>query len=223
MISVSREPENARLPDDSTADVVGEPDAAAPVEFPRLEPPAAVDDEMAEFLATTKLAVAGRALKLHQVLAHHPRAGIALNGFLEWGPDAVLSTRDRRLIILRTAANAACSYELGIHRWLGIATGDVTPDEVEELVVVGGSIGGRLWSDRERVLVNVTDAVCHRDTLDDDQWSAASAELSEAVLIECLMVSGFYRMCAILANALGVPDEDPSRLGVSVEFGSHCG
>jgi alkylhydroperoxidase family enzyme len=181
-------------------------DATANTEFPRVPPPDHLDESMLAFLRTTKFYDQGRPLNAHQVLSHHPAAGRSLNRFLDWGDQAVLSARERRLLILRTASQARCEYELSVHRQQGVRAGDVTPDEVSALEVESMPRPSSL-APREQALLAIADAICRTDTLDDEQWASAVSVLMVQDIIECLMVVGYYRMCSGVMNALAVPPE----------------
>jgi alkylhydroperoxidase family enzyme len=174
--------------------------------FRRAQPPAHYTDEMAAFLRTTKFYDSGRALNAHQVLSNHPPAGRSLNRFLDWGSEAVLSGRERRLLILRTASLAHCSYEFGVHRQQGLSRGEMQPDEIQALDH-DPRLSSPTLSARERALLDIADALCRTDTLSDEQWADAVSTLPIADIIECLVVVGYYRMCCGLMNALAVPDE----------------
>jgi len=174
--------------------------------FRRAQPPAHYTDEMVAFLRTTKFYDSGRALYAHQVLSNHPPAGRSLNRFLDWGSEAVLNARERRLLILRTAALARCSYEFGVHRQQGLSSRELQPDEVEALDH-DPRLSSPTLSAREGALLEIADALCSTDTLTDEQWARAASVLSIADIIECLVVVGYYRMCSGLMNALAVPDE----------------
>ena len=176
--------------------------------FRRAQPPAHYTDEMVAFLRTTKFYDSGRALYAHQVLSNHPPAGRSLNRFLDWGSEAVLSARERRLLILRTASLAHCSYELGVHRQQGLSRGEMQPDEIQALDH-DPRLPSPTLSARERALLDIADALCRTDTLSDEQWADAVSTLPIADIIECLVVVGYYRMCCGLMNALAVPDEGP--------------
>ena len=176
--------------------------------FRRAQPPAHYTDEMAAFLRTTKFYDSGRALYAHQVLSNHPPAGRSLNRFLDWGSEAVLSARERRLLILRTASLAHCPYELGVHRQQGLSRGEMQPDEIQALDH-DPRLSCPTLSARESALLDIADALCRTDTLSDEQWADAVSTLPIADIIECLVVVGYYRMCCGLMNALGVPEEGP--------------
>jgi alkylhydroperoxidase family enzyme len=176
--------------------------------FRRARPPAQYTDEMVAFLRTTKFYDSGRALYAHQVLSNHPPAGRSLNRFLDWGSEAVLSARERRLLILRTASVAHCSYELGVHRQQGLSRAEMQPDEIHALDH-DPRLPSPTLSARESALLDIADALCRTDTLSDEQWADAVSTLPIADIIECLVVVGYYRMCCGLMNALAVPDEGP--------------
>jgi alkylhydroperoxidase family enzyme len=176
-------------------------------EFPRVPPPDRYDESMLAFLRTTKFYDQGRPLNAHQVLSHHPPAGRSLNRFLDWGDDAVLSARERRLLILRTASRTRCEYELSVHRQQGVRSGDMSPEEVSALEVDPMPVPDSL-SPRELALLAIADAICRTDTLDDEQWTAAVSVLTVQDIIECLIIVGYYRMCSGVMNALAVPPED---------------
>jgi alkylhydroperoxidase family enzyme len=181
-------------------------DAGISAEFPRVRPPDRYDESMVAFLRTTKFYDQGRPLNAHRVLSNHPPAGRSLNRFLDWGDEAVLSARERRLLILRTASRTSCEYELSVHRQQGVRNGDVSPEEVSALQADPMPVPDSL-SSRELALLGIADAICQTDTLDDEQWAAAVGALTVQDIIECLIVVGYYRMCSGLMNALAVPPE----------------
>jgi alkylhydroperoxidase family enzyme len=184
--------------------------------YPRLQPPTNLTDETRTFLRSTKFYRQGRPLHAHQILSNHPRAAQSLNRFLDWGDEAVLSPRERRILLVRTSILTGCEYEWGVHSQQGRLSGELTADEIDALQhdpTPGGS-----WSQRERVLLGVSNAICRTDTLSDDEWATASSILTPSDIIESLIVIGYYRMCAGLINAVGVPSEgdlDPGGPGSS--------
>jgi 4-carboxymuconolactone decarboxylase len=174
-------------------------------DFPRMHPPATVGDDTQRFLQQTKFYREGRPLYVHQVLSNHPRAAKSLNRFLDWEEDAVLSARERRMLILRTSKRTRCDYEWGVHSQQGERAGDVSTQEIAGLDQ--DPLPPSLWSERERTLLELADSLCRSDTLTDDEWIRTSRVLSAQDIIEALIVVGYYRMCAGLVNAVGVPNE----------------
>ena len=173
--------------------------------FPRMRPPATVTEETRRFLQETKFYREGRPLYAHQVLSNHPRAAKSLNRFLDWGEDAVLSQRERRMLILRTSKRTRCAYEWEVHSQQGQKAGDVSPQETT--VLDQDPLPPLPWSERERALLELADSVCRSDSLTDEEWIRTSKVLSAQDIIEALVVVGYYRMCAGLINAVGVPGE----------------
>jgi 4-carboxymuconolactone decarboxylase len=173
--------------------------------FPRMRPPATVTEDTQRFLQETKFYREGRPLYAHQVLSNHPRAAKSLNRFLDWGEDAVLSQRERRMLILRTSKRTRCAYEWEVHSQQGQKAGDVSPQETTALDQ--DPLPPVPWSERERALLELADSVCRSDSLTDEEWIRTSKVLSAQDIIEALVVVGYYRMCAGLINAVGVPGE----------------
>lgn len=173
--------------------------------FPRLEPPLAVSESMSDYLASTKFYRPGRPLRIHQLLAHHPRAGQSLNRFLDWGEDARLTSRERRLLILRTSIRTRCGYEWDVHAQVAVTNSELSDHQLEDLP--RDVVSPELWTERDRLLVSLADEVCQSDTISDDLWEVASTAIDQATLIEALIVVGYYRMCGGLINAVGVPNE----------------
>jgi alkylhydroperoxidase family enzyme len=173
--------------------------------FPRMQPPTVLSDETKRFLSTTKFYRDGKPLNIHQVLSNHPRAAQSLNRFLDWGDDNTLTSRERRILILRTSVLTRCQYEWGVHSQLGQTVGDLNANEVKHLE--HSEVSFQDFSTKEFALITLTDAICRTDTLSDDQWSVVSEILPPPQIIEALVVVGNYRLCSGLINALGVPDE----------------
>jgi 4-carboxymuconolactone decarboxylase len=137
-------------------------------------------------------------------LLHHPRAMTSLRGFLEWGDEAVLSRRERELLILRTVASTECSQELSVHRVVAVGDGLISASELGRALSVDVDSN---WSKRESLLLLTTDAICQTDTLSDELWLEAVAHFRADEIIEALVVIGYYRMVSGLQNGLGVPAE----------------
>jgi AhpD family alkylhydroperoxidase len=117
-------------------------------------------------------------------------------------PGGSLPRRETELVILRVAHRRGCAYEFEHHVRLGRRAGvddqdvkRIQRDDVDE------------WPARERTLLAAADALVASRDLDDAQWTALRAELSEAELIEFLLLVGHYDMLATFLNTLRVePD-----------------
>lgn len=119
---------------------------------------------------------------------------------LDRGP---LSLREREIVIDRTCALAGCEYEWGVHVAVFAGPARLTREEIAATVT--GETG--CWTPAERALVAAAEALHHRATLDDAEWSALRAHYDEAQILEILLLCGFYRTVACVANGLDLPLE----------------
>ncbi len=120
-------------------------------------------------------------------------------------PGGKLPRRESELVILRVAALTGSAYEQAHHRRLGARAG-LTEEEMDR-VVEGPDAPG--WSERERLLLQVTDEL-HRDRdVTDATWSALSRHLDERTRIELLLLAGHYEMLATTLHTLRVTPDRP--------------
>lgn len=121
---------------------------------------------------------------------------------LDRGP---LSLRHREILIDRTCALTRCAYEWGVHVALLADTAKLTPAQIEALAVGEPDAGG--WSAEEAALIAAADALHARATLTDAEWARLRTHFDEAQILEVLLLCGFYRTVAYLANGLALPLE----------------
>jgi 4-carboxymuconolactone decarboxylase len=116
-----------------------------------------------------------------------------------------LTSRDRELVILRTAFRCDATYEWAQH--VAIAgTAGVTTDEIR-LVARGPAADG--WNDADAMLLRAVDELLDDHCISDATWSALAARYSTEQLIEMPMLAGHYAMLAGMLNSLGVQPERP--------------
>jgi len=72
---------------------------------------------------------------------------------------------------------------------------------------VHGGAHDACWSDDDRLLLRLCDALHASCTLDDTLWSSLRERFSEAAMLELLMLAGFYRTVSYLTGALRLPLE----------------
>lgn len=120
-------------------------------------------------------------------------------------PGGRLPRRETELVILRVATLERSDYELAQHRRLGRRAG-LSTSQVDR-VAAGPEADG--WSDRERLLLSVTDALHARGDLDDVEWQSLRAQLDERETIELVLLVGHYTMLATALRTLRV-QPDPS-------------
>lgn len=144
-------------------------------------------------------------LHLFATIARDPRlAGkFFAGGLLDRGH---LTLRQREILIDRTTALCRSEYEWGVHITNFAAKAGLTEEQVRSTVLGGAE--DACWSDEDRLVLRLCDAL-HRDCdVDDALWQALRAQFSEEAILELLMVAGFYRTVSYLTNALRLPLEE---------------
>lgn len=143
-------------------------------------------------------------LVLFRTLARSPRAWARFRGgsLLDRGP---LGLRERELVIDRTCALAGCAYEWGVHVTTFAQAARLTAAEVQ--ATAGEGAAAACWSLAERALLTVVEALHARATLTDAEFAALRAYYDEDQVLEVLLLCGFYRTVAYVANGLDLPLE----------------
>ena len=182
-------------------------------EAPRLGPVSAEDlsDEQRDLLAGVG-GVAGDAgaANIFATLVRHPglfRRWLPFGGKLLAGK---LPSRDRELLILRTAFNCRSGYEWAQHVRIARATG-LSREEIERV-----SADLSQWEGFEGTLLRAADELHRSARLTDTTWAELAEVYDEQQLIEVPMVVGHYHLVAFTLNSLGVevePATDPAGAG----------
>jgi alkylhydroperoxidase family enzyme len=143
-------------------------------------------------------------LVLFTTLARDPRlfGKFFAAGLLDRGH---LTLRQREVVIHRTTALNRSEYEWGVHVALFAARVGLTPQQLHS--TVHGSAEDACWSDDNRLLLRLCDALHASSTLDDALWSQLRERFSEEAMLELLMLAGFYRTVSYLTNGLKLPLE----------------
>jgi alkylhydroperoxidase family enzyme len=112
-----------------------------------------------------------------------------------------LARRDREIVIDRTCARCGCEYEWGVHVAFFADRVGLTGEQVSSLT--HGSSADACWSrPRDRVLIDVADALHDGSAVDDALWGRLVAELDEAEILDLLMLCGWYHAISFAANAV---------------------
>ncbi len=105
----------------------------------------------------------------------------------------------RELVILRVGHLCGSGYEVGQHRKISLAIGlpqekiDGTAKDVED---------SGIYSEKEQLVLRVTEQVVRQVKADDALFAAAVAALGNELMMELLIVIGLYVMLAqVLENA----------------------
>jgi alkylhydroperoxidase family enzyme len=143
-------------------------------------------------------------LTLFRVIANQPRAWekFRAGSLLDRGP---LSLREREIVIDRTVALTGCEYEWGVHVATFAGPAHLTEEQVRATVL--GGADASCWSVAEQALIAAVDALHHRATLSEKEFSALSTHYDDARIFEIMLLCGFYRTVSYLANGLDLPLE----------------
>lgn len=143
-------------------------------------------------------------LALFRTLAGSARAWRKFRGgsLLDRGP---LSLRQREIVIDRTCALAGCEYEWGVHVAIFAAAAKLTDEEVRATVLEPAD--APCWSAAEQALVAAVDALHARASWTEAEFEALKAHYDADQIFEVLLLCGFYRTVAYVANGLDLPLE----------------
>jgi alkylhydroperoxidase family enzyme len=121
---------------------------------------------------------------------------------LDRGP---LPLRQREIVIDRVTARTGCEYEWGVHIAAFARAAGLSAEQI--LATVSGAADASCWSKEEKILIATVDALNDRATLSDQEFTALSAHFSQEQILEVMMLAGFYRTVAYIANGLSIANE----------------
>ena len=114
-----------------------------------------------------------------------------------------LTMRDREIVIDRTCARCRCEYEWGVH--IAFFAERVGLGHAQIASITHGAAGDECWTDeRDRLLIEATDALHDGADLDDDLWRRLHAHLSDQQMLDLLMLAGWYHAISYAANGARV-------------------
>lgn len=147
-------------------------------------------------------------LNIFATLAHAPKmleAVLRMGGPLLSGKG--VPPRERELVVLRVGWRAGSVYEFGQHTVLGRQAG-LTDDEIRRLTEE--DLEG--WEDGDRLLIAMADELHAHDRVGEATWQGLSERWEARLLIELLVLAGFYRLVSGFLNSVGV-ELDPGTPG----------
>ncbi len=113
--------------------------------------------------------------------------------------NATIPTRDRELLILRTAWLSRGDYIWGRHDVIGQEAG-LTPEEIRR-VTAGPDAPG--WSDFDRAVLRAADELHASRFVSHPTWATLAEQYSEEQLVEVVLIVGNYTQLAMFQNSLG--------------------
>lgn len=144
-------------------------------------------------------------LRLFSTLARDPRLAkkFFASGLLDKGN---LTVRQREIVIDRTTALCASEYEWGVHAAVYQQAAGLSDEQIRATVT--DNAHASCWSEEDRLLVELCDALHHDCDVDNSLWGRLVAKFDDIALLELLMLAGFYRTVSYLTNALRLPLEE---------------
>lgn len=120
-----------------------------------------------------------------------------------------LTIRQREIVIDRVTASCGAEYEWGVHVSAFAEKAGLTEEQIESLV--SGGPADSCWSDEDRILIELSDALAATCTVDDELWGRLADLFPDEAILELLMLAGTYRTVSYLVNALALPLEAGAR------------
>ncbi|WP_410657019.1 carboxymuconolactone decarboxylase family protein [Amycolatopsis sp. lyj-112] len=150
--------------------------------------------------------VAHEPLALFRVLHHHPELASRMRvlgaGLLAHGE---LPALDREIVIARVTARCGCRYEWGVHAEAFGPLVGLTREQLEATVT--GDSAHPAWSARQRALIHAVDELHDTATLSGQGWAELAEHYSTGQLLEFLVLAGWYRTIAYVANGVLLENE----------------
>ena len=144
-------------------------------------------------------------LLLFRTIAHNPRVleKIRASNLLDRGS---IDRRTREIAILRTTARCGCEYEWGVH--VAFFAAKVGLSEAEVAATVHGAPDDPFWSDAERAVIRLVDALHDTARVSDALWAELRGHWKDDQLVELVVLAGFYHTISFVVNGLGVELEE---------------
>jgi alkylhydroperoxidase family enzyme len=127
-------------------------------------------------------------------------------GSYELGKYLSVGVREREIVIDRTCARCGCEYEWGVHVAYFADRASLGAAQVASLTH-GHADDGCWGTGRDRLLIQLVDALHDDASIDDDLWTALTAEFSEPQLLDLTMLCGWYHAISFTARAARTPRE----------------
>ncbi len=173
---------------------------------PRIEPaPEPLAPELAATLARLPREW-GEPFALFTTLGRDPRLlARFMAGAVSYLDPSHIGLREREVLLLRTTARARCEYEWGLRMHFFAQEAGISAEQAH--ASVHGDVRSPCWRDDDRILIELADALHDDCTVSDDLWDRLAARFSEEAIMQMLMLAGYYRGIAYIANALRLPLE----------------
>ncbi|MES2919823.1 MAG: carboxymuconolactone decarboxylase family protein [Pseudomonadota bacterium] len=142
------------------------------------------------------------AANLWRLLMHNPRLMRGMLGFAsKMMPFGELDRRDTELCILRVGWNCRARYEWGQHVDIGRRAG-LTEADIARIPLGPMALG---WSTKQQALLSACDEFHADRMVSAPTWQILEKYFEERLLLELLMLIGYYEGLAGVLNSVGLP------------------
>lgn len=128
-------------------------------------------------------------------------------GGYELGRHLSVTKRDREIIIDRTCARCRCEYEWGVHVAFFADRAGLSREHITSLTH-GDSCDSCWTEERDRLLIQVVDALHDTAHIPDNLWQRIASEFSDAQILDVLLLCGWYHAISFAANGAHLTLED---------------
>lgn len=143
---------------------------------------------------------------LFTVLARHPDLFERfIRGAPAYLPTTHLTIRQREVLLLRVTARCRCDYEWGMRVHYFADEAALTAAQVH--ATVHGDAASSCWTADDAILIRLADELHDSCTVSDDLWRALRPTFDDEAILELLLIAGYYRTVAYLANGLRLQRE----------------
>jgi len=144
--------------------------------------------------------------KIFTVLARDERLLLRfVNGAVSYLEPSHITIRQREVLLLRVTARCRCAYEWGMRAHYFSKQAGL--ESAELYASVYGTADDPVWPSQDRLLVRMADELHDDLTISDSLWEKLHVTFSEEAILQLLMMAGYYRTVAYVANSLRLPLE----------------
>jgi alkylhydroperoxidase family enzyme len=144
--------------------------------------------------------------KLFTILARDERLlSRFMNGAVSYLQPSHVTVRQREVLLLRVTARCRCAYEWGLRAHY--FSEEAGLKDAELYASVHGTADDPVWLPEDRLLVQMADELHDTIEISDHLWGELRAAFDELAILQLLMMAGYYRTVAYVANGLRLPLE----------------
>jgi alkylhydroperoxidase family enzyme len=144
--------------------------------------------------------------QLFTVLARDERLLLRFTGSsVSYLEPSHVTVRQREVLLLRVTARCRCAYEWGMRVHYFAEQAGLS--ETQIYASVYGDADDLSWQPDDKVLVRLADELHDTISVSDALWTDLCAAFSELAILQLLLMAGYYRTVACLANGLRLPLE----------------